>query len=121
MQALRTVRTPEMGIVSGGGQSALRGALSLTLFAGTLFAGTLSACGNLEIDASVDALESVAIEASAVTAVIASSFVDRMAWIFISPTTPPPRAPLTRKCEGWCAGHPHAALGRSGGGVSRFQ
>ncbi len=66
MQALRTVQTTNNEMVSSGGQSALRGALTLTLFAGTLFAGTLGACGNPEIDFTADALEAVAIEPSAV-------------------------------------------------------
>lgn len=68
MQALRTVQTTDIEIVSSGGRSALRGALTLTLFAGTLFAGTLAACGDPEIDSSADALEAVAVEPSAVAA-----------------------------------------------------
>ncbi|HRI48568.1 MAG TPA: endo alpha-1,4 polygalactosaminidase [Pseudomonadota bacterium] len=68
MPALRTVKTTDVEMVSSGGRSALRGALSLTLFAGTLFAGTLAACGNPEIDSETDALEAVAIEPSAAAA-----------------------------------------------------
>ena len=65
MPALRTVKTTDVEMVSSGGRSALRGALTLTLFAGTLFAGTLAACGNPEIDSETDALEAVAVEPSA--------------------------------------------------------
>lgn len=63
MPALRTVKTTDVEMVSSGGRSALRGALTLTLFA-----GTLAACGNPEIDSETDALEAVAIEPSAVPA-----------------------------------------------------
>ena len=73
MPALRTVQTTDIHMVSSGGRSARRGAVSSSLFAGTLFAGTLFvgtlfACGNPEIDSTTDALAAVAIEPSTVAA-----------------------------------------------------